>query len=56
MKNIIKSYFGNKRGMTLVEVLTAMAILSLIIFCFTPLFLTYFKTITIAGKEVQNVQ
>lgn len=56
MKNIIKSYFGNKRGMTLVEVLTAMAILSLIIFCFTPLFLTYFKAITIAGNEIIDVQ
>ena len=56
MKNMLKSYFGNKRGMTLVEVLTAMAILSLIIFCFTPLFLTYFKSITIAGNEIQDVQ
>lgn len=56
MKNIIKSYFGNKRGMTLVEVLTAMAILSLIIFCFTPLFLTYYDAIVIAGDEVKDVQ
>ncbi len=56
MKNIIKSYFGNKRGMTLVEVLTAMAILSLLIFCFTPLFLTYFESIRIAGDELKDVQ
>ncbi len=56
MKNILKSYFGNKCGMTLVEVLTAMAILSLVIFCFTPLFLSYFNTIKIAGEEVQDVQ
>ena len=56
MKNIIKSYLGNKRGMTLVEVLTAMAILSLIIFCFSPLFLTYFDAIKIAGDEVKDVQ
>ncbi len=56
MKNIIKSYFGNKRGMTLVEVLTAMAILSLLIFCFSPLFLTYFDAIKIAGEEIQEVQ
>ncbi len=56
MKNILKSYFGNKRGMTLVEVLTAMAILSLIIFCFSPLFLTYFDSIRIAGEEVKDVQ
>lgn len=56
MKNILKSYFGNKRGMTLVEVLTAMAILSLIIFCFTPLFLTYFNSIKIAGDEIKDVQ
>ncbi len=56
MKNILKSYFGNKRGMTLVEVLTAMAILSLIIFCFTPLFLTYFQAIAVAGNEIIDVQ
>ena len=56
MKNIIKSYFGNKRGMTLVEVLTAMAILSLVIFCFTPLFLTYYQAIRVAGDEVIDVQ
>lgn len=56
MKNILKSYFSNKRGMTLVEVLTAMAILSLIIFCFTPLFLTYFNSIKIAGDEIKDVQ
>ena len=55
MKNIIKSYFGNKRGMTLVEVLTAMAILSLIVFCFTPLFLTYYESITIAGDKIADV-
>ncbi len=56
MKNILKSYFSNKRGMTLVEVLTAMAILSLLIFCFTPLFLTYFESIRIAGDEIKDVQ
>lgn len=56
MKNILKSYFSNKRGMTLVEVLTAMAILSLLIFCFTPLFLTYFESIKIAGDEIKDVQ
>ena len=56
MKNIIKSYFGNKRGMTLVEVLTAMAILSLLIFCFSPLFLTYFSAIKVAGEEIKDVQ
>lgn len=56
MKNILKSYFGNKRGMTLVEVLTAMAILSLIIFCFTPLFLTYYDAIVKAGNEVKDVE
>lgn len=56
MKNILKSYLSNKRGMTLVEVLTAMAVLSLIMFCFTPLFLTYFNSIKIAGDEIKDVQ
>ena len=55
MKNRIKNYLSNKSGMTLVEVLTAMAILSLIIFCFTPLFLNYYKTITLAGEKIAEV-
>ena len=42
-------------GMTLVEVLTAMTLLALMIFCFAPLFLSYFNSITIAGDKIQSV-
>lgn len=55
MKNIVKNYFNNKKGMSLVEVLTAMTIITLVIFCFAPLFLSYLKTITIAGEEIDDV-
>lgn len=49
--NIIKQ----KSGMTLVEVLTAMTILTLVIFCFSPLFLSYYNSIVIAGNEMKDV-
>ncbi len=55
MKNRIKSHFSNKKGMSLVEVLTAMTILSLAIFCFAPLFLTYLQSITIAGSRIDTI-
>lgn len=55
MKNRIKSYFNNIKGMSLVEVLTAMTIISLVIFCFAPLFLSYLKSITYAGDEIKTV-
>lgn len=43
-----------KSGMTLVEVLTAMTILALMIFCFAPLFLSYLQTINISGATLQK--
>lgn len=43
-----------KKGMTLIEVMTAMTILTLMIFCFAPLFLSYFKTIDKAGEKIQE--
>lgn len=49
--NIIKQ----KNGMSLVEVLTAMTILTLMIFCFAPLFLSYFNSIDIAGDKIDEV-
>ena len=49
--NIIKQ----KKGMSLVEVMTAMTILTLMIFCFAPLFLSYFNSIDIAGKKLDEV-
>ena len=55
MKNRIKNYLNNKKGMSLVEVLTAMTILSLAIFCFAPLFLTYLQSITIAGGRINEI-
>lgn len=55
MKNRVKSYFNNKKGMTLVEVLTAMALISLMIFCFAPLFLTYLNSIVIAGDKIEEI-
>lgn len=49
----IKEYLKNKCGMTLVETLTALTILTLVIFCFAPLFLSYFNTIKISGDKLQ---
>ncbi|MGN1161096.1 MAG: hypothetical protein ACI4SX_02505, partial [Candidatus Fimenecus sp.] len=49
----IKEYLNNKCGMTLVETLTALTILTLVIFCFAPLFLSYFNTIKISGDKLQ---
>ena len=45
------NYLLNKKGMSLVEVLTAMTILTLVIFCFAPLMLAYMDTINIAGDK-----
>ena len=49
--NIIKQ----KKGMSLVEVMTAMTILTMMIFCFAPLFLSYFNSIDIAGEKLDEV-
>ena len=50
-----KMYLSKKDGMTLVEVLTALTILTLIIFCFAPLFATNLKTIRTSGDKAVTV-
>lgn len=49
----LTGYLKEKRGMTLVETLTALTILALIIFCFAPLYLSYFNTIKISGNKLK---
>ena len=51
----LNNYLLNKKGMSLVEVLTAMTILTLMIFCFAPLMLSYMETINIAGDKMERV-
>ncbi len=51
----LNNYLRNKKGMSLVEVLTAMTILTLMIFCFAPLMLSYLQTINIAGEKMERV-
>ena len=51
----LNAYLLNKKGMTLVEVLTAFSILALMIFCFAPLMLSYLNTVTISGKAMERV-
>ena len=55
MIKILKSYFNNKKGMSLVEVLTAMTLLALMIFCFTPLMLSYLNSINASGVKMERV-
>ncbi len=55
-----KSFFkkhvsNNKVGMTYVELLTALALLALIITSFTPMLLSSYQTLYNAGEKVQNV-
>ncbi|MGN0569839.1 MAG: hypothetical protein ACI4N4_04965 [Candidatus Fimenecus sp.] len=50
----LTGYLKEKRGMTLVETLTALTILALIIFCFAPLYLSYFDTIKISGEKMKS--
>lgn len=45
-----KSVIKSRKGMTLTEVLVAMTLLVIIIFVFTPAFLSYFKNIRTAGE------
>ncbi|MCR4595128.1 MAG: hypothetical protein K5761_08750 [Clostridiales bacterium] len=54
LKQIKKNLLRNE-GMTLVEVLTALTILTLIIFCFAPLFATNLKTIKTSGDKAVTV-
>lgn len=48
------SIIRQKDGMSLVELLTAMTILTLMIFCFAPLFLSYYTSIDFAGEKLQE--
>ena len=47
-------YLKNKKGMSLVEVMTALSLLALIIFCFAPLMLSYFQIIQVSGEKLQT--
>lgn len=47
-------YLKNKKGLSLVETLTALSLLALIMFCFAPLMASYFKTIQISGEKIQT--
>ena len=47
-------YLKNKKGMSLVEVMTALSLLALIIFCFAPLMLSYFQVIQVSGEKLQT--
>lgn len=54
IKNL-KSCLFDKKGMTLVELLTAMTILALVIMCFAPLMLSYLNGINISGDILMGV-
>ena len=57
MSDIKKRLSGikrSKRGMTLVEVLVALTLLTLIILVFTPLFMNYYKNIYTAGEMTKK--
>lgn len=47
-------YLKNKKGLSLVEAMTALSLLALIMFCFAPLMASYFKTIQISGEKIQT--
>lgn len=51
----MNAFLLNKKGMTLVELLTAFSILTLMIFCFAPLMLSYLQTVNISGEVMERV-
>lgn len=53
-KQKTKQGFLGNTGMTLVELLVALSLLMLVIFCFTPLFTSYFKNIKTSGDIVSR--
>ena len=55
MKNRIDAFLKNKQGMSLIEVLTALSILTLVIFCFAPLMLSYLTSVNISGNKMEKV-
>ncbi len=54
-KHTTKRLLKNKLGMTYVELLTALALLALIITSFTPMLLSSYQTLYEAGEKVQDV-
>ena len=54
-KGTIRKVLKNKLGMTYVELLTALALLALIITSFTPMLLSSYETLYDAGVKVQDV-
>lgn len=52
----IKLLAKDKKGLTLVETLVALTILTLVIFCVTPLFLVNFDTIKVSGNKAADIQ
>lgn len=50
-----KALLADKKGLTLVETLVALTILTLVLFCVTPLFVINFDTIKISGKKAKDV-
>ncbi len=54
-KSEIKKLFFNKFGMTYVELICALALLSLIVVMFTPMLLSSYETLYKAGEEVEGV-
>lgn len=55
MSNKIKALFNDKKGLTLVETLVAITILTLVLFCITPLFLANLDTIRNSGDKAVKV-
>ena len=50
----VKKIF-NKRGLTYVELLVALALLALIVVCFTPMLLTSYESLYRAGEKTQDL-
>lgn len=51
----VKALFEDKKGLTLVETLVALTILTLLLFCITPLFITNYDTIKVSGNKAKQV-
>ncbi len=50
-----KRRFFNRLGMTYVELLCALSLLALIVMMFTPMLLSSYETLYVAGEKVENV-
>ena len=51
----LKKYISNKLGMTYVELLCALSLLTLIVMAFTPMLLSSYETIYVAGERTEEV-